>query len=356
MSIRGRIFRQKTKIYHFLKEHPFLDAMQYVLRNYKNKEICRNIANRNGLVLRCRTYGNDNKNKCIYYICVGKYEFGFFALFRITLKYLAYADRFGFCPVIEWSKDIPYAEREVVMNTKNPYEYYFDQPTNISLKEIETSYNVFESDEIHITDFFLDKEIIDGEDGYFMSEQFIDYLSEITRKYVKLNAWTDNYVENEIRKVINGKKTLGVHVRGSDFKQGYNNHPVIVPIEDYIKISKKMLEEGYEQIFLATDDVKALEEFSSVFMEKLVYYHDVIRTTGKVSVAFSESVRKNHHYLLGLEVLRDMYSLAACDGLVAGISQVSNCARIVKKSYKKEYEDMIILNRGVNHTANNFVR
>lgn len=356
MSIRGRIAKQKTKIYQFLKRHPFLDAMQYVLRNYKNKDKCRDAANRNGFVLKCHSNGNANRDKCIYHICFGEPEFGFFALFRTTLKYLAYADRFGFCPIVEWSRPIPYAEKEAVLGTNNPFEYYFDQPTEISLEEVGVSYNVFESEEVHVVDSFLNREIPDGENGYIMSEQFIDYLAAIAHKYIRLNAWTSGYIKEQVEKITKGKKTLGVHVRGSDFKLGYNNHPIIVLVEDYIDSAKELLQKGdYEQIFLATDDMTALDKFKKFFSEKLVYYTDVTRTDGEVSVAFSQSERKNHHYLLGLEVLRDMYSLASCDGLVAGISQVSNCARIMRKSWGNEYKDMKILDKGINHTSNNFV-
>ena len=53
--------------------------------------------------------------------------------------------------------------------------------------------------------------------------------------------------------------------------------------------------------------------------------------------------------MLGVEVLRDMYSMAECDGLVAGLSQVSYAARIQKKSMGSEYEDLVILNKGINY-------
>lgn len=357
MSVKGRLSRKKSDIYRILIKHPFLDALQYAVRNRKNKEKCRRMAGRNGLDMQCRSYGNINKDKCIYYIRFGDKTHGFFALFRILLKYLAYADRFGFYPVVEWSREIPYAEEETICGTLNPFEYYFEQPMGISVKEVKQSYNVFQSEEIHVTDFFLDKEIEGGEDGYLMSEIFLSKLSEIAGKYIRLNQWTEQYMQKEIACLLRDKKTVGVHVRGSDYKSGYNNHPTIVPVEEYLQEAKKLFSSGrYEQVFLATDDDQALQLFKNTFGEKLVYFRDVVRTSGKTSVAFSEASREKHKYLLGLEVLRDMLSLTACDGLVAGISQVSNCARIIKKSRNIEYEDIKILYKGINHTKNNFVR
>ena len=357
MSIRGRLSRTKSDLYQILVRHPFLDALQYLVRNFNNKEQCRRIAGRDGLVLKCNFYGNSNKDKCIYYIRFGGAEHGFFGQFRILLKYLAYADRIGFYRVVEWPNNFPYAEKEGVRGIQNPFEYYFDQPMGISLEDMRKSYNVFCGEEIHITDFYLDKEIPGGEEGYMISEAFIERLAEIMRKYIRLNSWTENYMQQEIGGLLQNKKTVGVHVRGSDYKKNYNNHPAIVPVKEYIRAAERLMRSGkYEQVFLATDDMEALELFSSVFADKLVYYKDVIRTKGNVSVAFSKKRRNNHRYRLGLEVLRDMMSLAACDGLVAGISQVSNCARITRRSDEKNYEDMVILDRGINHTRNDFVR
>ena len=62
----------------------------------------------------------------------------------------------------------------------------------------------------------------------------------------------------------------------------------------------------------------------------------------------ASQIVQNHHYRLGYEVLRDMYALAACDGLVAGLSQVVNCARIVKESSGEEYDTLCIINNGIN--------
>ena len=60
--------------------------------------------------------------------------------------------------------------------------------------------------------------------------------------------------------------------------------------------------------------------------------------------------------LMGYEVLRDMYALAACDGLVAGLSQVVNCARIVKESSGEEYDTLCIINNGINISGKQFTK
>ena len=52
-------------------------------------------------------------------------------------------------------------------------------------------------------------------------------------------------------------------------------------------------------------------------------------------VAFEKSGRKKHKYRLGLEVLRDMHTLAMCDGLVVGISQVAVCDKGINRNCRE---------------------
>ena len=51
---------------------------------------------------------------------------------------------------------------------------------------------------------------------------------------------------------------------------------------------------------------------------------------GNETVMRSINKRANHHYKLGYEVLRDMYTLSECQGIVAGLSNLSIFFRICK--------------------------
>ena len=88
----------------------------------------------------------------------------------------------------------------------------------------------------------------------------------------------------------------------------------------------------------------------------MLYYSDVMRSNDRKSVAFHASSRVNHKYKLGLEVIRDMYTLSKCDGFVAGISQVAVCARINKLSRKEKYQDLIIIDKGIQKSGRLFYR
>ncbi len=346
-----------TAIYEYILKHPFFDAVSAVLKNANEKDFCRTVAGRNDLALTCCSYGELNKNRNIYFIHYGNKTRGFFAEMRMLLKYFAYADRFGFAPVVLWDSSFPYAEEKEIQGTKNPFEYYFVQPSGISLEEMYQSYNVFEAKEVHVTKSFLNREIRDGESGYWMSEKYMERLSGYVKKYIHLNSFTEKYMNEHIVQLIGNKKTIGVHVRGTDYNNHYNNHPIGVSIEEYFKAVDELLQNNeYDQIFLATDDLRVLQQFIDKYSSKLLYYTDVIRTDINQSVAFSINERKNHKYLLGLEVLRDMYTLTACDALVAGISQVSLMARVFKKSTVCDYRQKIILENGYYKNNNIFVK
>lgn len=343
-----------TKIYKRLLKHPFIDAIAAVIKQSNDQEFCKMVAGRNDLSMICRCYGEQHKDKNIYYINYGKRTSGFFAQFRTLLKYLAYADRFGFAPVVLWDSSLPYAEKDEIFGTTNPFEYYFLQPSNISVSEVFQSYNVFFAQDVHVEQSFLDREF--EEDGYWMSEQYMEQLSRYVKKYIRLTPYTEKYMNDNIYKLLGNRETVGVHFRGTDYNNLYHNHPVNISVEEYFEVIDGLLKkEQYKQIFVATDDVRILTKFSDRYGSMLLYYEDVIRGEQNQSVAFCENERKNHKYLLGLEVLRDMYTLTSCQALVAGISQVSLMARVFKKSTGCDYRDKIILDKGYNNNNNIFV-
>ena len=147
-------------------------------------------------------------------------------------------------------------------------------------------------------------------------------------------------------------RTLGVHVRGTDFRRNYKGHPVAVTTQEYLEAAVKMAEQyHFDRIFLATDDSNAVRIFQDTFGEKVSFYQDVVRSEGNETVMRSESDRPLHHYQLGLEVLRDAYTLAACNALLAGKSQVSFGARVLAGAAGNEYENVTILDKGINATG-----
>lgn len=306
-----------------------------------------------GFQLLPKHYGMLNKNKIIYYIELGNGEWGFFAVYRALLEALYFADIRGMLPVIRYRENFLYAEKNAINGTTNPFEYYFVQPSFIKVQDAKKSYKVVVSVPEHTEMVRL---VFTGEfASYHANSLYLKQLARIQNKYIRLNENTSNFVKQGLQAIIGNNKVLGVHLRGTDFKKNYNIHPVYIKENEYIEAIKEAIkEDGWEKIFLATDDLAALDVCKHEFGDKLVYYEDVYRTQKAHSVAFSHDNRENHKYRLGLEVLRDAYTLAACDGLIAGISQVSISAQIIKLSQKKKYSYIKILDKGINENNRKF--
>lgn len=301
-----------------------------------------------------KRYGSQNRDKIIYYICEEDGNLGFFAMYRHWLEYLYLADICGYALVINAGGAFAYAEETCVHGTSNPFEYYFVQPSGVDIKQAEKSAKVITSDPLHrlMVELVYTGKFAD----YYYTPDYLKAMGGIVKKYIRFNDTTWKYICSGLKKLkIENSKVLGIHVRGTDFRSGFNNHPVNLSAEDcYPVIDILMVEKNYHKIFVATDDKRILGQFVERYGEKMCCYEDVFRNDRNKSVAFEKSGRKKHKYRLGLEVLRDMYTLAMCDGLVAGISQVAVCAQINKIALGKDYDDLKIINKGINRNCREF--
>lgn len=304
-------------------------------------------------VLVFKHLGLDNPDKNIYLIYLNNKNRGFFSLFNLVLDGLEFAEYYHLTPVVEFGEDIIYHENNGINGIINSFEYYFKQPGNISVTAARQSKNVVFYEFVHrklaIPDFNLT--IGASLTDETKLEDYINRRGDLITRYIQFSDRTQAYLDDTVKPLIGERKTLGVHVRGTDMNIGYNGHAKIVPAEEYLRVSAQAVKDkGFEKVFLATDEEGVINLFESEFGNRLVYYKDILRSEDGQALHFSQNSRENHQYLLGLEVLRDMYSLALSDGLVAGISNVSLAARMMKRSFNKEYIHINILNNGINHS------
>ena len=287
-----------------------------------------------------------SKGREIYYIKINGKVSGFFALLRMAVDSCCYADDNGFLPYIKYDGEILYAENRFFLGTDNPFEYYFEQPTALSSFSDLKGINVIRIQSIHTEGIELRYNLKPL--SYLAEDIYIERMSEIYGKYIQLNARTDKIINRGIKELLKGKRTLGVHIRGTDFYKEFNNHPVPVTVDEYVKAIERIISQHhYEQVFVATDDIRCLKELKRKMQIPLVFYKNVRRSESHKSVAFEHSERKHDHYLLGLEILRDAYTLAVCDSFVGCLSQVDIFVRIIKMSMGQEFESLNIIDKGI---------
>lgn len=130
-------------------------------------------------------------------------------------------------------------------------------------------------------------------------------------------------------------------MRRISFQYGVKGHLIIAAI------NRLMSTGAYDKIFLVTEKEESLTAMVYRYGEKLVYYKDVIRNNiGDIFLSVV-SDWPQHHFLMNYEVLRDACTLAICKSLVAGISNVSISAKIMKLSMKDDYTEEVILSNGL---------
>lgn len=297
---------------------------------------------------------NDN-SKEIYYIDFLDEKMGFFAALRVVLDYICYADEQGFIPYIKYGKNTPYTNETPVQGTCNVFEYYFNQPIEKETFSLMEHITVLHSRDEHFRQIERKYEK-SNITSYHLKIEYIERMAQIYKKYISLNTYTKKYIDKGIAKLLHKKKTLGVHVRGTDFNKGYNDHPVPITIAEYChEIERAVSLHAYRQIFLATDDDRCLRELEDKVDIPIIYYKNTVRSQKDKSVVFEKNERKNNNYLLGLEVLRDAYTLVSCDGFLGCLSQVDTFVQIIKRSEGKEFDYMKIIDKGIVRSNRYFI-
>lgn len=184
----------------------------------------------NPLLLEFKQNGSGVPDKKVMLIRENGNGWGFFAEVRAMLAKMVFAERFGLIPYIEWGSAFLYTEKQLVNGTHNAFEYYFKQPNGMTKQDVLESSYVTESKSAQ--GVVIEREF--KRDTYEMTAEYQSKLAEMYRKYIRLNEKTEKMIQNDLKDIFDNSKVLGVHFRGTDYKAGYQNHPVAVQIEQTI--------------------------------------------------------------------------------------------------------------------------
>lgn len=328
-------------------------SLYYIIRcikNIRNQEFVNNVlgVNNNPNLLRITHNGSLYPRKIIYYIEHEDKRAGFGAILFKTLGAINFADQLGMIPVVRWGK-LAYYDSDMDKVTTNVFEYYYQQPTDVTVDDVFKANNVVtnqsRNDYLFLRDGFS---ISDVDDHYMWNIVRFKEMAVMMKKYIRLNTCVEENIFADISGLGITDKTLGVQIRRVMFQYNVKDHPYGIGLDEYIHSVKKMWETGkYDKVFLATEEMESLVKMQQEFGEHLVYYKDIYRNDIGDTFISVTSERKYHHYLQGYEVLRDMYTLANCRALVTGLTNVSFCAKIIKLSIDDDYEDECILDKGI---------
>ena len=333
---------------NFLEKHQLIFSFYRVFQNRNNPEYLNSISLSDvDLDIKFANKKIHIDNNDNYYIIEG-FSIGFMAMLRRCIDFFLVADIIGFKPYV-WLNKTLYNVQGGYEGTDNVFDYYFIQDCPLTIGEIREKRNYVSSTFSHILSIQNSLDISkEGIAGYIVSEEYLNFLGKAMKKHVHLRPELQIEFDEDFKQVGISENTLGVHYRGSTFFYKREGHPVPLFPKDYFDYIDFALKNGYKNVFLATDDARALAKFKKHYKDKVVYFKDVIRSETNQDFILEERTRENDGFLLGREVLRDMYALSICKGLVAGLSQVSFMARITKYSMDDKYDYIQIIDKGVN--------
>lgn len=290
--------------------------------------------------------GELNPDKVVYEIPLDSETFGMCSQLVVLLNRINYAETLGMVPCVNWYKSNLYQEKEPVNGTTNVFEYYFKPINGITAEIAEKSRFVVYDDRNKGYGFDL-LYVPLAENVYQWKESDIDRYAELARKYLHLRRGVERRIRSSIAKMMQGKRVLGVHGRGGDMRLAFYNHPISITGDEYAAAAQKAMKKiKADYVFLATDDKEILSVFKAKFGNKLLFYDDVVRSDGRLHNGLMEVERPLHHYLLGYEILRDVYTLASCDGLITGLTMINCVTRFLKRADGKRFEYMKIIDKG----------
>lgn len=336
-----------NKIKQYIKKYPQLESLYMGIKSLNDPSLSEKIIGikKNPYNLIMKKNGESRPKENIYFISLDK-EYcinGFCSLLRFTLYYLAFAEDINMTPVVKWGKNTLYYDNTIKW-TDNVFEYFFNAVSEVTVKETQNCKHV-------ITSKTIDTSVFGPTSGYKIQNESFIFLGQILKKYINLREDVFNLINKDF---YTNKKTLGVHVRATDFNKGYNHHPKVITPREYLETAKKVfIENKFEKIFLATDDNSVINLFQMEFGDNLCYYTDTYRSINGEAIHYgNQRIKREHHkYQLGIEILKDLYTLGNCSGLIAGNSNVSMCARIVKASTGETFEYMKIIDKGLNQST-----
>lgn len=341
MSIKSKLLSNKAL-------YPFIMALKSCKDSETRERIWGLRHDKDEIVV--KHLGEERTGKIIYNINLNDEYGGFFALLRWVCTALVYSDKRGFIPFVKLGDKCKYFDPDV-KETGNVFEYYFKPVSSVLAGDVAKAANVVNYETKHLMEVRSDV-------SFQLDSSIVDMFADIWQKYIRINEKTKIKLNTDIASAVdNNKKTIAVHYRGTDFKLQYSGHPVAIDIQEEIDVIKELIDkEGYERVFLATDEKTAIDAFRDHFGDIVFCYSDTYRSQDGTAVHDSKDSRLNHKYLLGYEVLRDTLTMASCDALVAGVSNVSFFAMVINKAVFKPYEVCRICYHGMNSNANVYAK
>lgn len=276
-------------------------------------------------------------------------ETGIFCNLLAFLRWVRFAQLMDYIPVIDM-QNVPnlYLEPHEVGGEVNAYEYFYNQPAGISLKEAYRAKEVYFVNRLDCPYDFTPaqkrayreatrvKDWVYGENR----DKYFDEWKRVYDTFFVQSPMAREYVQVQYERVIAGAnkgdgQVLGLLCRGTDYAgqhpYGHQIQPTAQQIMD--KVDEYMRGQKVALIFVATEDAAMLDALRAHYGEKLVCI-DCPRysTVGRESIAKALERENANRRLNGLNYFASIALLARCDALIAGKTMATQFIRTMRET------------------------
>ena len=259
-----------------------------------------------------------------------------FAIFILVAGHIRYALSKNWIPVVDMQNYSNFYLAPEKLGKENSWEYYFEQPLRIGLKEAYSGENIVLS-----TGQFVPFPQFNGVAIYESKEYQAPWRMLVKKGFLRVKKDLQKEIIAIREKLFAPTdRVLGVNLRGTDYVvKKPKNHP-IPPSMSLAKntVAEKLKEWNCNKIFLATEDKTIVQEFKTTFGDLCVTIdREYIEYDPKTWITENLIDRENDVYLQGKDYLIETYLLSMCNSFVAAKSNSVACLMFLTENFENTF-------------------
>ena len=290
--------------------------------------------------LRTKHLGEENKDKTVFIVRPNSEDGiqGLLSLVSQALRWIDYSEKNNYKTIVDYKN----FNTQYSNGVDNAWEYYFKQPSDITLESAYKSNKVIFSGispKIKLNENTLTGEI-------FNDEKLKEESTNLVNKYLILNEKVSELIEKE-NQILNVQNCIGVFIRGTDYVALKPAGEYVQPtIEEVIeKVDEFLNKYNDNKIFLVTEDNNYYQILKKRYGDKLltVLNDNLIENYSGGTYLSKSGSLQGSAYERGMTYLVKIVLLSRCRYLVSSIATGSIIAYSMNNN---KYKDYFIFNKG----------
>lgn len=292
-------------------------------------------------VLHTESFGEENASKKILLIRPASEDGiqGLMSLFIQTMRWIDYAKECNYIPYIDFKN----YRTQYYDGIGNAWDYFFSQPSELTLEEVYRSKNVIMSGSTWNKS--VDNTLF--RDKLFEDKQMQEHCFGIVRNNVQYSNQVKELIERENR-CLHVENCIGLYIRGTDYVQLKPTGEYVQPhIDDVIrKVDEYLCKYSNPDIFLVTEDDQNYQHLRQRYggKIKIVSYDKFIKNYEGKTYLSKSNVLDEDTQKRGIEYLVKIALLSKCKYLITSITMGSISAFSLNNG---EYLDYYVFNLGL---------